>query len=294
MKKLALLVALVALALPAWADKKWQIVPDSPEEKTLLEVQGESDAAKRITMLDAFAQNFASSAALPASHRLYCQAYVDQQNWDKAIETCEKAADADSDDFTVVMNLVRAGQAKSDFPRVLKWSTAAMPMYDKASKVDTKDMDEDDIRKRKEALKNTIVFIEYATWDAALRDASADKPKYVEAFAQWFPQSEHAKEVPALYTLYYAQQNDAAKTVEWGEKAMAAKPDDERVLLVMGETYYSQKTRLADALAASEKLIALMQTKTKTEGMADADWQKYVSSYEGSAHSIKGRALMQE
>lgn len=291
MRKLFVLV-LVLLAIPAFAEKKWKITPDSAEEKALLEIQAESDSAKRLALLDAFTAKFAASEALPATYRLYLNAYVETQQYDKALEVADKAFDADNEDFDAAISALRAAQAKSDFPRVLRWTNASMPLYAKSAAADTKDLDEEDLKKRTDALKTTIDFLEYALWDACTRDMSPDKAKALEAFTQYFPKSDKIKKVPAQYALLYAQQNDAPKLLEWAEKAVAGDPEDESALLLLAETYVAQRVKLPEALDLSNRLTKVMEAKKKPEKMAEDAWSSYVSTYVGRAESIRGRVLM--
>lgn len=291
MRKLLVLM-LVLVAVPAFAQKKWKIAPDSLEERLLLDIQGQGDAAKRLPMLDDFAAKFAKSEALPACYRLYLAAYVETQQWDKALEVADKAFDADNEDFDVAINALRAAQAKGDFGRVLKWTSISMPLYAKSQAADTKDLDEEDLKKRNEALKRTIDYLEYALWEACNRDTTADRLKMLEAYAQYFPKNEKVKKLPALYALAYGQQNDAARMLEYAQKAIAANPEDEAMLLLVADSYVSQRTNLPEAVDLADRLTKVMEAKQKPEGAADDAWTKYVDTYKGGAHSVRGRVLM--
>lgn len=294
MKKVTLLLVLL-LGVPALAEKKYKITPDSPEDKTLLEIQGETDAKKRLAMLDEFRQKFASSEALPYTYQLYLAAYMELQDYDKAIEAGEKAADADDEEVSVLTSLVRACHTKGDFARVHKWTTVAAAAYQKALANRPPDLDDDDWKKRQETLKSYADFLEYALFDAAARDASPERLKYVESFAKAFPQSERMKKLPALYALAYQQLNDLPKMTEYAEKAVAAEPDNEAMLLLLGETSISQqKPKLAEAQQMAQSLLKVMEGKAKPEGVADADWNRYLDNYRGAAHSILGRVMMHE
>jgi len=292
MRRLGLVLGLV-LAVSAVAEQKWKITPDSPEEKALLEIQGESDARKRLGMLDEFTKKFPSSEALPATFHIYQSAHLDTQEYDKSIEYGEKAADADTEDIAVRMNLVRAAQAKSDFARVHRWSAAVVPMLQKAAATKPSDMDDDDWKKRQETLKSYSDFVEYALFDALTRDNTAEKRKYVDAFAELFPQSERKKKLPGVMALVYQQANDVPNMVQWAEKAIAEDPENEAMLLVMAETNVGRK-RLPDAQQLADRLLKVMETKKKPEGYADADWDKYMNAYRGAAYSVLGRSLMQQ
>jgi tetratricopeptide (TPR) repeat protein len=291
MRKIILMLLMLS-AIPAVADKKWKIAPDSLEERMLLAIQEQNEAAKRLAMLDEFSAKFANSEALPASYRLYLAAYVELQQWDKAIEVADKALDADNEDFDAVVNALRAAQAKADYARALKWTTAAMPLYAKSAAVDTKDLDEDDIKKREDALKRTVEFLEYTMWEACSRDATPERIKYLEAFSQFFPKSERVKKLPLQYALYYGQQQDAAQMLEWAQKAVASDPEDETTLMVLGDIYVTQRTKLSEAVDLADHLLKVMEGKKKPEAMGDDAWGKYMATFQGGAHSIKGRALV--
>lgn len=291
MKKLAVLLLLL-LSIPAFAEKKYKIKPDSPEERMLLEIQGETDTAKRLAMLDDFTKKFADSEALPFTWQLYEAAYLQQQQYDKAIEAGEKAADADNEDLLVQLNLVRAAQAKPDFARVHKWTVSAMPLYQKALANRPVELDDDDWKKRQEVLKSYADFMEYALFDACTRDNSADKIKYIDSFAQSFPQSERTKKLPGLYALAYGQANDVPKMMASAEKAVEAEPDNEAMLLLLGDTLVSQRTNLAGAEQYANRLLKVMEEKKKPEGTNEADWTRYINTYQGGAHSVLGRSLM--
>lgn len=219
MKKITLLLVLL-LAVPAFGQKKYNIKPDSPEERMLLEIQGESDAAKRVAMLDDFTRKFASSEALPAAYQVYLNAYLQLQQWDKAIEAGEKAVDAEGPELSLVVNLLRACQAKPDFARVHKWALVAMPVYQKAIATRPPELDDQDWKQRQQSLKQYADFVEYSLFDAATRDATAERLKYLEAFSQFFPQSERMKKLPALYALGYQQANDIPKTLDTPRKRL--------------------------------------------------------------------------
>lgn len=292
--KRAVVVLVLLLTVPSFAQKKYKLVHDSPEERALLEIHGEADAAKRIAMLDEFSKKFASSEALPAAFQVYLAAYLQLQQYDKAIEYGEKAADAEGNELGVYTNLVRASQAKSDFARVHKYTVAAVPLYQKAIATRPEDLDDDDWKKRQETLKSYADFLEYALLDAASRDTSPERIKYLDAFAQAFPKSERMKKLSGLYALAYGQANDVAKMMQYAEKAIAEDPDSESMLLLMADSYVSQRVKLAEAHELAKRLLKVMDAKTKPEGVLDADWTRFLNTYRGGAQSVIGRVLMLE
>lgn len=294
MRKMILLLSFLLLlaAAPALAQKKYKVVPDSPEERALLEIQGETEAAKRIEMLDDFGKKFSSSEALPYTYQLYLAAYLQLNQLDKAIEFGEKAADADSEDIAVLVNLVRASQGMGDFARIHKWTAAAAPLVQKALANRPPDLDDDDWKRRQQTLKSYTEFLEYSLFDAATRDQSPEKLKYIDSFAQLFPQSERQKKMPAIYALAYGQANNVPKMMEYAEKAIATEPDNESMLLLVADSYVGQRIKLNEALDLARRLQKVMDAKTKPEGVNDVDWTRYLNTYQGGARSVVGRVLM--
>ncbi len=290
MRQLGLLLLL--LAVPAFGEKKYKITPDSPEEKVLLEIQGEPDARKRLAMLDDFTQKFAASEALPFTHQLYLAAYVETQQYDKAIEHGEKAAEADNEELATLINLLRATQAKGDFARTHKWTMVAQSLRQKALANRPPEMDDDDWKKRQETLKSYSEFMEYSLWEAVSRDSTPQRATYIAAFAEAFPESPKAKQVPAMYALMYQQAGDIPRAIENAEKAIAADPENETMLLVLGEIHVAQRKKLAEAQQLAQQLLKVMDAKKRADGVAEADWSKYLDNYRGAAHSIVGRSLM--
>ncbi len=300
MKRAILLLVALLVAVPAFGQKKYKIAPDSPEEKALLEIHGEGDANKRLALLDEFTKKFASSEALPATYAIYLAAYLQLQQYDKAIEFGEKAADADSEDLTAHMNLVRAAEAKNDYARVHKWTAPALALVQKATATRPPELDDEDWKKRQEALKSYGDYLEYALFMAASRDATPQRLQYVEAFAKLFPQSERQKKLPGLYAVAYQLLNDVPKMMEYAQKAIAAQPDDETMLLLLAETDVGQaqanvrvRKKMSDeALELAQRLLKVLETKPKPEGVADADWTKFLNNFRGAAYSIIGRSMM--
>lgn len=299
MKRVTLLLILL-LAVPAFGQKKYKITPDSPEEKALLEIHGESDATKRLALLDEFTKKFASSEALPATYAIYLAAYLQLQQHDQAIEAGEKAVDADSEDLAAHLNLVRAAQAKNDYARVHKWTTPTMALVQKAMANRPPELDDEDWKRRQGELKSYADYLEYALFEAASRDPTPQRLQYVEAFAKAFPQSERMKKLPGLYAIAYQQMNDLPKMMEYAQKAIAAQPDDETMLLLLAETQVGQaqanvkvrKKASDEAMDLAQRLLKALDAKTKPEGVADADWTKFLNNFRGAGYSIIGRSMM--
>ena len=302
MKKWALVFVLL-LAIPTWGEKKYKIVPNSPEDRRLMEIEGEPDTKKRLAMLEDFAQKFAGSEALPYTYQMYSAAYLDLKQYDKAVEYGEMAADADDENLDAIMNLVRASLETKDYARVHKWSLAAVPLHKKAKADPMEDLDDDDFDAVHAKLKSYLVFLEYALFQAAARDTTPERLKYLESFAQSFPESEQIKQLPVLYAIAYQSLGDVPKMLESAEKAVEAEPENESMLLLLAETRTHQlmaqtqgrkPEEVEEVRQLGERLLEVLQNKSAPEGVSEADWEQHLNNFRGAGHSIMGRILMMQ
>ena len=302
MKKWALALVLL-LAIPTWGEKKYKIVTDSPEDKRLMEIEGEPDTKKRLAMLEEFAQKFAGSEALPYTYQMYSAAYLELKQYDKAVEYGEMAADADDEDLDALITLVRAALETKDYARVHKWSVAAVPLHTKAKADPMEDLDDEDFDAEHAKLKSYLEFLEYSLFQAAAQDTTPERVKYLDSFAQSFPESEQIKQLPALYAVTYQRLGDVPKMLESAEKAIETEPENESMLLLLAETRTHQlmaqtegrkPEEVEEVQQLGERLLEVVQTKSAPEGVAEADWEHHLNNFRGAGHSIMGRVLMMQ
>ena len=302
MKKWAFVFVLL-LAIPTWGEKKYKLVPNSPEDRRLMEIEGEPDAKKRLAMLEEFTQKFAGSEALPYTYQMYTVAYLELKQYDKAVKYGEMAADADDENLDAIMNLVRAALETKDYARVHKWSLAAVPLHKKAKANPMEDLDDDDFDAVHAKLKSYLEFLEYSLFQAAARDTTPERLKYMDSFAQSFPESEQIKQLPALYAIAYQSLSDVPKMLESAEKAIEAEPENENMLLLLAETRTHQlmaqtqgrnPEEVEEVRQLGARLLEVVQNKSAPEGVSEADWEHHLKNFRGAGHSIMGRVLMMQ
>ncbi len=114
---------------------------------------------------------------------------------------------------------------------------------------------------------------------------------YIERYTAAFPNSQYQEQVSqyAAYTLGPGQLNDAARLQAFGEKSLAANPNNMPVLLVLSNSYVedSKAASVAKAVTYAQKVIELAKADA-----ADADRAHKLSA--GVAHSILGYAYMKQ
>ena len=303
MKKWAWVLVLL-LAIPTWGERKYKLVDGSPEDIAIIPIEDETDAERRLLMLDEFTRKFADSAALPFTYHLYAEAYLELKKYKEAVKYGEMAADADDENLGWLITLIRASVEAQDYARVHKWSVAALPLYEKAKEKPMDDWDPDEIEQEQAKLNSYAAFLEYALFEAGARDNTPERLTYVESFAKSFPESERIKQLPALYAVAYQLRNDVPKMLEYAEKAIEAEPDNENMLLLLVETQTflvqmaDPKTRkpeqMGEVRLLAQRLLEVLETKNTPEGVSEAAWQQHLNSIRGATHSALGRILMMQ
>jgi tetratricopeptide (TPR) repeat protein len=101
----------------------------------------------------------------------------------------------------------------------------------------------------------------------------------LDKFAQEHADSKFLPCVYELYTLVYLKQNDYAKVIEQGEKALAQERPDVMLLLTLAKAYVASGTATDTAFEAILKAPASIQaeaTPTRPPNISDDEWKKIV------------------
>ncbi len=286
------LCLVLTLAASLLAAQKVRLKPDSPEEKTLMFALTETDLAKRIALLNTFVTQYPESASVGLTQLLI--AYVETKEWDKAIEIGKKAYEADKDEPLIPTNLLKAAQGKGDNNAVVEYGTLAGASLAKAMTTKPPEMADDDWQKHKDFMTAQRTQLEYECFNAAIKDANpASRAAALEKIVTAFAGGNYAKLAPPAIAMAYQQANDIPKMTAAAQKALEADPQNESMNLILGETFLQQK-RFDQAVQNARNVLKIFETKPKPDGMSDADWPNYQKNFNGAAHSIIGRTLMQQ
>jgi hypothetical protein len=110
-----------------------------------------------------------------------------------------------------------------------------------------------------------------------------------ETLRQQNPASEYAVKMADPLFVAYRQVNDNAKALALAEQVLATQQSNEDMLLVAADSYAQQKKEPEKVHAYSAKIVEIMASKPKPEGVADADWQARKNLVTGLAHYISGK-----
>jgi tetratricopeptide (TPR) repeat protein len=285
-----LLALLVAGALLAQRHKV-NINTETPEGQALQKVGEESDEAKKLAMFEKFTQDYATSENLAWVYTQMQPLYVKARQPDKAIEIGDKLIALDPEDLETSLGTLKAAEAKKDPDLVKKWSNTTGQIAQKAiAAPQPKDEDEEEWKKRIDFAKQVNTYSEYALYAMALQTTDPrKKADLIETLEQRDPQSQYLAQVKPMLFQAYTQAGDSQKAVAVAEQILSTDQSNEDMLLTVAYSDLQQGKEPDKVIAYSTKLIEVMNTKTKPEGVSDADWENRKKTITGMGHYFIGK-----
>jgi hypothetical protein len=143
-----------------------------------------------------------------------------------------------------------------------------------------------DWKQRVEFAKQVDLFAEYSLATTAIA-AAADQAKMedlVDALIALNPKSQYLTLCSSTYLGALAKQPD--KQLAAAQKLLTANPNNEEALEVLALGYSSSSPDRAGGYAT--RLITVMKSKAKPEGVSDADWEKQKSAKLGNGYYVAG------
>src|SRR5208282_2293090 len=132
---------------------------------------------------------------------------------------------------------------------------------------------------QKKEIKDPAEYNAYV--GAVEQKEAAARVSGLEAFLTQYPNSVMKEDALELLMGAYQQTGNQAKTLEAAQKVLSANPCNIRALALlaytkraMAEAGQGPQQNLADAGQSGEKGLQCLQTATKPDGTADADFQK--------------------
>jgi hypothetical protein len=293
-----LLAATIVFALiciqPAGAQRHQlgEVNTETPEGQLLQQIGQEADAAKKTALMEKFvAEHPKHEGAAWVLEQLHI-AYAAASDPDKTIAAGEKLLTLDPDDLDASLRNLKASEAKKDAALVKKWAETTSTLAQKAAaEPQPKEADEvEDWKKRVDYTKQVNTYTEYSVYALALATTDPkQKIELVESLEKRNPQSQYLPQVAGVQFLAYRQLGDSAKAVALAEKVLATDQSNEDMLLVVADNYLQTKKDPEKLQAYTSKLVDLMNSKPKPEGVADADWETRKKSFLGLAYYISGK-----
>lgn len=286
---------LIPVLLVAFAHAQLEkiIIPaGTPEDQALQAISNETDAQKRVTMLQDFVQKFSSNpqAAAYGNWQL-AQAYSSTGDNAKALEAGDKALAAAPHNLDILVSQAGIAQQLKDWGKVLDYSVKGGELYNATfGKAKLTNAAATSADQPSDTDKQSYEFLEAAGYNAI---AAEQNPKtrmaYIERYTPAFPESKFAEPI-SQYAIYSLQQlNEPERLVAYGEKSLATDPNSLPTLILLANAYSEEPkdTNLGKAITYARKAIELAKADSP-----DATRQQKLSA--GVAHSALGYALMRQ
>ncbi len=269
---------LAAAAVGAWGQA---FDPNTPDGAMVAQIQSETDGAHKQALLEEFVQKFPASKEAGWAWGQLQGDYLQAQQYDKALAAGEKALASDPNATEVAYNNLKAAEGKNDPDAIAKWA-------DETSKLARKEGAESSDKARVDYAKQVDTYTEYAVYAASLKTTDPAKiVTLVSGLEQRDPQSPYLSKAYGRYLNALQQTGQGDKAAAEAEQDLQRDPTNEDVLL-FAANYSREKKDQAKTLSYSQKLVEVMQTKAKPEGVSDADWQKKKDTLLGVAYWMEG------
>ena len=291
MRKMFLLIVLFALSSAAFG-QKLVIELDTFEGQMLQQIDGEQDAAKKMTLLETFARQFPNHEAATWVLSAIQQVHLQNKDYDKVLAAGTKILSIDPLEVSAAHNCLKAAEAKKDLPLVKLWSAQTSQIARKVMQLKRPEYgDEEQIaewKQRIEFARQVEQYTEYSLYFASLQTKDVKtRSNLIEALEQRNPTSEYLAQMRTSH-------NAVVRQVDIEEAVLAAEAQFQKGewnedLLLMVTTHYMQKQKeTAKIVAYSEKLLEILQTKVKPEDISDAEWDTKKRNMIGSANWMIG------
>jgi tetratricopeptide (TPR) repeat protein len=259
--------------------------PATPDGSMVDSIQKESDPHQKQALLEEFVQKFPNSRLVGWAWKQLQAAFLQAQQYDKAIEAGEKSLASDPDAIEVAYNNLKAAEAKNDPDGVMKWSAETSRAARKeiqGFKPGVADQARLDYAKQMET------YTEYSIYAMTLK--TTDPAKIIamtESLEQRSPESAYLSKAYGRYLNALHQSGQADKAGAAALREQQRDPSNEDALLVVAD--YSMRHKENDkTIMYSTKLAEVMQSKAKPDEISDADWEKKKQTMLALAYWMQG------
>jgi tetratricopeptide (TPR) repeat protein len=272
----------------------------SDTDHALTEINGTADPAQKLALIDKFSSSLGQGDMAIVADDLYVNYYIVQKNYDKAFEYGDKLFALDPDNLANAVNMVRAASEKGDIDKLMAYGEKVPGILQRYKALPAPDGIEASTwqRQQKEALdsnKDNITYIEQAMFLGFYRSTNAAKrAALLTHFAQLFPDSQFANQALGVAATSYQQAQNVPKMLEMANGLLAKDPNNIGMLLLLSDYYSEKGEQLDKAEGYAKKVIVLLGTATKPEGVTDEQWQQQISLQKGLALSALGQVNIQK
>jgi tetratricopeptide (TPR) repeat protein len=277
------LVVLVFLALPLAAQLRQNFVLNvgTPEGQLLQQIGREIDDVHKVEMMKDFLDKYPKHEGAGWVSAQLEAAYVQQKDYDKALETGEKVYGSGPDDMDVAYNALKAAEAKEDVEQMKKWAARTSEAARKITGTGKPPADDDE-KQRVEYAKQVDAYSEYALYVVALK---AKEPKavvdLVEALEHQNPKSQYLW----LATPNYLRATGAKACAAAGRLAAGDSKNAEAMLVSADCSWRGQKAE--SVVSNATRALDALNTRPRVEGGNEASKIGSANFYAGIGYAMQ-------
>jgi tetratricopeptide (TPR) repeat protein len=268
----------------------------TPEDQALSAISNEQDSQKKLAMYQDFLQKFsANPAAVAYGNWQISQSYQTAGDLQKALEYGDKALAGSPHNLDILVSQTGIANQMKDNAKLMDYATRGGELYNSIAKqAKPEGMSDQEFAQRideeKSAATSSYEFLEAAAFNAIADETDAKKRmEYIERFTPAFPNSRFQEQIASYAMMSLSDLKDTPRLISFGEKMLAANPNNLPALLLLANTYVDDPKpgSLAKAVTYAQKAIEVAKADAP-----DADRSRKVSA--GVAHSTLGYAYMKQ
>ena len=306
MCKMSILLVFLGLLVFACPLQAQQVCPglpyvaNTPEDELMQAVNGADKPEEQVAALDKYAQEHADSKFMPCVYEYYTMTYLKLNNYDKVVEYGEKGLASNYKDAMLMLNILKgyvgSGKVADSVFDVINQAPDVIKAESKPTKPSTVSDAEwqKALEENAAQAKDELAYVVYAFLQLVPRVSDPNKRiERLDSFAKTFPEEvqKNAAQINFDYFLAYSNMaNKPDKVMEYGEKTIAADPNNLVAHNLLAYDYAVGRTNPDKAVDYAKKAIDLAQQMKKPEGLSDVQFKQEQDNQLGMAHLSLGYA----
>lgn len=288
--------------LAHWA----QVIAGSPEDKAYQAIARETDAKKRVDLLDAFVRSFPKTSDLAQIYEFYAISYRELGDADKEIEYSEKSLALRRDPQLMLMLGRLLAVKGEDLPKAIQTIQEASALAAKVkdsppSGVSPKEWSQSQetvVSTAKQLLAYAIDRYKQAFFTRLFSET--DPSKIVSMLDEYTKYVDDTETRPVVYEQYmsaYLRLENRAKVLEYAEKALALNPDNVGIISMTVSAYLRKPMEIEGAMAQAQKAVAVadvLDSKPRPATLTEEQWAKQKVQWKSLAYSTRGLVELQK
>jgi tetratricopeptide (TPR) repeat protein len=236
---------------------------------------------------------------MPCVDEYYTIIYLKLNNYDKVVEYGEKALASNYKDVMLTLNLLKgyvaSGKVADSAFNVINQAPDVIKAESKPAKPPTVSDAEwqKALEENAAEAKDEVAYVVYAFLQLIPRVSDPNKRiEQLDRFAKTFPEdaAKNAGQINFDYFIAYKMANKPDKAMEYGEKTIAADPNNLVARNLLALDYALGGANPDKAADYAKKAIELAQQMKKPEGLSDAQFKQEQDNQLGMAHISLGYA----